>query len=568
VQTVANVARGAGVEPTDVVFISEYTGGGFGSKIPGSINMAIPALLSKKANNVPVMLRITREEEHYIGRARPGITSRVKAAFRKDGRLLALDGLAIADNGPYNSQGDAGSAGSTISLCYQPMAMRWRTMSVLTNTPPKVSQRAPGGMQGNGLMEPIMAKAARQLGIDEVEIHKINAPDGQAQFGSNRGRVTMANVPAALDRGAELFNWAEKKARSGKRVGTKVRGAGVAVSSYTAGSTGFDGLILIRPDGKVQIQSGIGNHGTHSVFDCHRVAAEMLGVNWDQVEVLWGDTARNLPWSCISAGSQTAHAMTRAAHAAAMDTRRKLQEVAARALGGSPDSYRVADGRVSAGGRSLTFAQAAQRAVQYGGEYDGHEPPQNINAFTRRSVEALAGQGLIGVARDAYPRVGATQSFVAGFAEVEVDVETGAFTILDFAAVVDVGTVLNPRGLQGQTFGGAMLGIGHAAFQRTVYDTHYGVPLAKRFYHNKPPTILDAPRQFEFAALDIPDPQTPVGVRGIGEPPVGAGMGAVLNALAAAVGDEVFRRSPVTPDIILSSLEAGRRTHEPLTTHI
>jgi CO/xanthine dehydrogenase Mo-binding subunit len=260
--------------------------------------------------------------------------------------------------------------------------------------------------------------------------------------------------------------------------------------------------------------------------------------------------------------------MTRAAHAAAMDTRRKLQEVAARALGGSPASYRVADGRVSAGGRSLTFAQAAQRAIQYGGEYDGHEAPQGINAFTRRSLEALAGQGLIGVARDNYPRVGATQSFVAGFAEVEVDVETGHFTILDFAAVADVGTVLNPRSLKGQTFGGAMLGIGHAISQKTVYDTHYGVPLAKRFYQNKPPTILDAPRQFEFAALDIPDPQTPVGVRGIGEPPVGAGMGAVLNALAAAVGDEVFRRSPVTADLILSSLEAGRRTHEPLTHHI
>ena len=188
--------------------------------------------------------------------------------------------------------------------------MRWRTINVLTNTPPKTSQRAPGGMQGNGLMEPVITKAANKLGIDQVEIRKINAPAGKAPFGppaggGRRGYVTSAFVREALDKGAEIFNWEEKKARSGKRVGTKVRGSGVAISAYTAGSTGFDGLLVIRPDGKVQIQSGIGNLGTHSVIDVHRVAADVLGVPWDQCEVVWGNTAKHLPWSCISAGSQT-----------------------------------------------------------------------------------------------------------------------------------------------------------------------------------------------------------------------------------------------------------------------
>ena len=576
VQTVAAILRGVGMDPatdTDkIVFVSEYTGGGFGSKIPGSINMAIPALLAKKAN-APVQLRITREDEHYIGRARPALHSRVKVGFRKDGKILAIDGFAIADNGPYNSQGDAGAAGSTISLCYQPEAMRWRTINVLTNTPPKTSQRAPGGMQGNGLMEPVLAKAARKLGIDEVEIHRINAPEGKAPLGppaagGRRNYVTSAFVKQALDKGAEIFNWQEKKARSGKRVGTKVRGAGVAVSAYTAGSIGFDGLLVIRPDGKVQIQSGIGNLGTHSVMDVHRVVMELLDTPWDQCELVWGDTGKHLPWTCISAGSQTTHAMTRAAHAVGTQAKKMLQEVASKALGGSPASYQVSNGRVSGGGRSMTFAQAANKAIELGGIYDGHEAPEGINAFTRRSVAGLAGQGLVAAARDTYPRDGQSQSYVAGFAEVEVDVETGAYKILDFAAVADVGTVLNPRSLQGQTFGGAMLGIGHAIGQHWVYDQHYGVPLAKRFYHNKPPTILDAPANFTFAALDIADPETPVGARGIGEPPCGAGLGAVMNAIAAAVGDEIFRRSPVTADMILTSLESGRRTTEPLTAHI
>ncbi len=373
VQTVGSVATSVGIKPEDVVLISEYTGGGFGSKIPGAIFYAIPALLSKKAN-APVLMRITREEEHYVGRARPGLTSRVKVGFRKDGKIVVIDGFAIQENGPYNQQGDVNSAGQTISLCYQPEAMRWRTVTVLTNTPPKTSQRAPGGMQGNGLMEPVITKAANKLGIDQVEIRRINAPEGRAPFGAagangQRQRVTDSHLKDALTKGAELFGWEEKKARSGRRVGTKVRGSGVAVSSYTAGSIGFDGLLVFRPDGKIQVQSGIGNLGTHSMFDVHRVAAEILDTPWEQFEVVYGDTGKHLPWSCISAGSQTAHAMTRAAHAVATAAKARLQEVAAKTYGGSPASYPVSNGRV---GR-MSFADAAKKAIELGGTYDGHE---------------------------------------------------------------------------------------------------------------------------------------------------------------------------------------------------
>src|SRR5216683_3070342 len=312
VQTVASVARWTGITPDKVVIISEYTGGGFGSKIPGAISMAIPALLSKKAN-APVMMRITREDEHFIGRARPGILARMKIGFRKDGRITALDMYTVMDNGPYDAQGDARSAGTTVSLAYQPEPMRWRGLTVLTNTPPKTSQRAPGGAQGIGIVEPLLSKAAKKLGVDQVELRKINAPAGKAKFGPAAARgqqayVTSAFVREALDKGAELFKWDEKKARSGKRTGSKVRGAGVAVSPFSAGSTGFDGLFIIRPDGKVQFQSGIGNLGTHSVMDVHRVAAEMLDVSWEQCDVVFGNTSKSLPWTCISAGSQTTHA--------------------------------------------------------------------------------------------------------------------------------------------------------------------------------------------------------------------------------------------------------------------
>src|SRR5204863_3635304 len=129
--------------------------------------------------------------------------------------------------------------------------------------------------------------------------------------------------------------------------------------------------------------------------------------------------------------------------------------------------------------------------------------------FTVASAQALSGQGLMAVARDTMPRDGATHSYVAGFAEVEVDLETGVYKIVDFLAVADVGTVIHPRALGGQILGRSMLGIGHALGQKWVYDQHYGIALAKRFHHNKPPTILDAPEKMAWDAVESPDPETP-----------------------------------------------------------
>src|SRR5207253_2853311 len=213
------------------------------------------------------------------------------------------------------------------------------------------------------------------------------------------------------------------KADSGKRVGTKVRGIGVAVSPYSGGSTGFDGLLIIKPDGRVQIQSGIGNLGTESVFDVHRVAADILGVPFEQCDIVWGSTTKNLPWTCVSAGSQTTHAMPRAGQGVGNAAVRMIQEGAAKTHGGNAAASKV---------------------------------------------------------------------------------ETGKYFVTDYLVVADVGTVINPRTLHGQALGGSMMGIGHAISQKWVYDQHYGVPLAKRFYYNKPLTILDAPAKMSADAVGLP----------------------------------------------------------------
>src|SRR6267378_3871308 len=572
-QTVPAIGRWLGIDPSNVVFISEYTGGGFGSKITGDITLVIPALLSKKTN-APVMMRISREEEHFIGRGRPSLLGRMKVGFSKEGRITALDMFVICDNGPYDAVGDAPSSGRIVSLLYQPQAMRWRGLTVLTNTPPRSAQSSPGGLQGIVIIEPIIAKAARKLGIDQVAIRRINCPEGKAPLGpvvqGKRQYATSAFLKEALDRGAEQFKWNERIARTPKRKGTKVRGIGVSLSCYVGGTIGFDGLLVINPDGRISFQSGIGNLGTESVMDVHRAGAEVLGVPWEKCNVVWGNTSKDLPFTCVSGGSQTTHAMTRAAYATAMDARQKLKEIAAKKLGGKPENYDVANERVfrKGGGAGMTLAQAAKYAIQLGGIYDGHEVSADLNRRTKAAAAALAGQGLLAAAKDNYPRDGATFSYIASFAEVEVDVETGKYNIVDFLAYADVGSVIHPRSLGGQVLGRSILGIGHAIGQKWVYDPHYGAMLSTRFYQSKPPTILDVPVDMQWAALDIPDPETPVGARGVGEPPVGGGCASILNALSDALGNEIFQRAPVNADTILTSLEAGRPMQHPLMAHI
>ena len=565
IRSVGPIARWVGIEPSQVVFVSEYSGGGFGSKIQSYPYVAIPALLSKKTNR-PVMLRISREAENYIGRMRPGFQARITMGFRKDGRITAIDSFIIEDPGPYELTGQAEVAAQVASNSYQPLAIRFRGIYVATNTPPKGAQRAPGLPQSVCMFEPLISKAARKLGLDQVEIRKINAPSSDSKFGVREPlqNMTSAYVREALDRGAERFKWQERKQRVSQHSGPKVRGIGVSVGSFTAGSVGYDGLILVKPDGKLYIHQGIGNFGALAVMDTARVAAEFLGMPWKQCEVVWGGTGKHVPWSSNSGGSQTAHAHSRANYATALDLKRKLQEIAAQQMGGSPEAYEVDNGyvyRKDSTGSSLAFAKAAELAIKLGGKYDGHEIPQQVNAVTKASVEALAGQGLIGVAKDEFPRKGVTQGFNAGFAEVELDLETGVCRIVDYTSVADVGTVLHPRNLGGQILGGSVEGFGHITSRNMIYERQSGRLLSRRMYQIRPPSILDVPLEMTWDAVNIPDPQNPVGVKGTGEPPVGAAAGAVLCAISDAlsrVDKDIIYRTPVLVDRVLAALGSGK----------
>ena len=238
-QTVAGVARWVGIPPENVVVVSEYTGGGFGSKITGAISLIIPALLAKKAN-APVMMRISREEEHYIGRARPGVRGRMKVGFSKEGRITALDMFSVSDNGPFERQGDCNNTGvdrvADVSAAGDALPRHLGADEhAAARSAESAGRHAVAHAHGAGHREG-GAQARDRSGGDPPH----QRADGKALFGPPAGPkavrqyVTSAFVKEALDKGAELFKWDERKAQSGKRNGTKVRGVGVAREHLSA----------------------------------------------------------------------------------------------------------------------------------------------------------------------------------------------------------------------------------------------------------------------------------------------------------------------------------------------
>lgn len=542
------------IELKDLVYIGENCGGGFGSKIGPYPSMAIPVFLSKKIGRA-VMLRVTREEEYYLGTARVGFQGRVKIGFKSDGAVSAVDLFIVQDIGSHSTGGDASSAGGAISILYQPQAMRFRGLPVLTNTTPRGAQRGPGQNQIAAVMGPIMDAAARQLNMDRVEIRRINAPDSNSRINANQGPVTSAYMKQALELGAQMFAWDKKLGEKNTTAAHKVIGLGIGQGYHSAGAKGFDGLVRITPDGKIHLHSGVGNLGTYSYASTTRSAAEVLKCDWENCVVEYGSTEASLPWSSYQAGSNTSFTHSRANYAAASDAVEKIKQIAAQVLGGGSSEYDIANERVfskATPSKSMSYAQVAQEAIKLGGAYSGASFPDDIHPVTQIAVQQIAGSGLIGVAKDKLPQEGTVPGLAVCFMQIELDTETGKYEILDHVAIAECGTVVHPQGLYNQMSGGAVWGIGLAGYERHAYDPQNGLPANVGFHQCKPPTYLDTPLEIKVGAVDLPDPQSPFGIRGIGEPAMGCASAALMGALSDALEGRLFNQSPVTADMIIN----------------
>jgi CO/xanthine dehydrogenase Mo-binding subunit len=563
------LAKQLGIDPANVVFIGEYCGGGFGSKGQVYPTMVLPALVARKTGR-PVMLHLSRAEEYFLGSARHGFQGSIRIGFAADGRITALDVYLVQDQGGVFGFQDYRSAGVGLSVIYQPEAMRWRGIPVLTNTPPCGAMRGPGQNQMVPVIEPLIDKAARQLGIDRLTIRKINAPQDGAHFGARRDTVSSAYVRDILDKGAEKFGWQERLKRSAQRKGSKITGVAVGQGFHPAGSNGFDGLLRITPDGKLHVHTGVSNLGTYSYAATSRIAAEVLNYDWSNVVIERGDTRRGLPWNSVQGGSNTCFTESRTNLAAAQDLKRKLFDIAARDLGGTADDYELGAEKVvskSDGAKSMSVALAAKRAIALGGAFSGYDLPPDIHPLTKAAALAIAGTGLVGVAKDTLPRPALVASFCATFVEVELDAETGQVAIVDMLAVSDNGIVIHPQGIAAQIRGASVMGIGLAQLERRVYDPRLGLPANVGYIQVKPPSWLDVPAGIETVTLDRPEPLNPFGIKGVGEPPMGSAAAAVVCAISDALGGVVFNRLPVALDMILYALANQPPPHRPLQVH-
>jgi len=550
----SGLARMLNIDLADLVFINEATGGGFGSKIGPYPYMAVTGYLSRLLNR-PVQTRITREQEFYIGSARSGMQGWIKTGIKADGKVSAVD-MVVVNDGGMTGGGSGNSSAQHVTVAYQPENMRFRMISVYTNTTPRGAQRGPGQNEMAAVLAPYTDKLAAAVGMDRAQFRKLNAMNSAGFQGGSQGPVTSAFVREAIEQGEREFGWQDKLALP-RVSGSKVRGVGIGIGYHGAGGRGYDGLLRMDADGRLHIHSGVGNLGTYSYAATSRVAAERLQIPWERCEIHRGRSDRHLPHSSGQGGSNTIFTHSRTNWVAAEDMIAKMKEIAAMDLGGNADDYEIGGERVYRSDDNdvgMSYAETARRAMELGGRFAGEVYPDDINPLTQLAVQGLAGSGLIGVAKDKIPGQGQPPGVQVGFMEIELDKDTGKVEILDYTMVGDCGTVVHPKNFMNAMRGGMVWGVGLAALEKHVYDPQNGLPANVGIYQSKPPTNMDVPVETNMSAVNIPDPQNPVGARGIGEPTQGAAAAAYASALAHALDGFSFKTAPVTTDMIINHL--------------
>ncbi len=562
------IAGVIGVPKEDLVFVNAATGGGFGQRArAGSIPIyGVPAKLSQKINR-PVMMRITREEEFTIGGARQGLTGWLKVGFKPDGVMAACDLWMVSDNGGKGGGADAYSAADCVSVLYQADAVRFRGTAIGTNTAHRGAQRGPGQNQIAPIISPILDAAADELGISRFDIRKINTPMTGDVGGPQRTPFTSAYMPEALELAAEQFGWEERQSRRRQTNGSKVIGLGIGQGYHNAGRSGMDGIVMMSPDGRLKVHNGVGNLGTYSYASTSRAAAEVLKMPWERVDIITGRTDLHLPITSPQDGSNSIFTNTRTFYGAAQDMLAKMKEIAAIDLGGAADDYDISNERVHQIANEsigMTFGQVASRAIELGGKYTGSaDLPEELAEWTQISVSRLAGTGFMGVFHDSVHE-GNPPGFTVSCVEIELDKETGKYEILDLINVAESGTIMHPKGMENQLVGGAVWGIGLSGYERHLYDPQNGMPASTGYWQSKVPTYLDTPVKIQTGWVDLPDPENPVGARGVGEPAQGSVSAALTAAITDALDGHIFGASPITADMIINHIAGTSENSVPL----
>jgi xanthine dehydrogenase YagR molybdenum-binding subunit len=501
-------AAGLKIPQANVRVITEFMGGGFGSKFGPDIQGLLCARVAKAAG-APVKMMLDRKEEHLTTGNRPSAFARVRAGVSADGKLAAFDAQTWGTGGA--------GAGSDYPLPYIyifPNRKRMHT-DVYINSGQQRAMRAPGHPQGCFVTEVLMDELADRIRMDPMEFRLKNLPP----------LAPNAMWAKYFPMGAERINWKSRHVTGDPAPGPIKRGLGCSANRWGGAGQGARAHCEIGSDGSVVMRCGTQDIGTGNRTIMAMVVAETLGLEVNQVTIELGDS--NHPFAPGSGGSTTAAAVMPAMRVTAGKARDALFERIAPQLGVPLEQISIGVGQVVAGSRNLSWRDACKMLGTV---------PVSVDGQWERGLSAGGTSGV-------------------QFADVEVDIETGITRVRKIVCVQDCGLIVDAKTAETQCYGGIISGLNYAVYEERILDRNTAnmVNPNMEWYHMAGQS--DIP-EIDVVLVDQPER----GVIGIGEPPAVATAAAVANAIRNATG-VTLRSIPITPDKLLTELERAGGTN-------
>ncbi len=522
-----------GIDPEQLRVVTPDIGGSFGIRITNYPEQTVLLAAAKELGR-PVAWVSSRVEAFLSDAHGRDQTSRAELALDADGRIMALKVDTYGNFGAYASSGAAGVLGTGVSKslghCYRIPAMRFRATAVYTNTAPTDAYRGAGKPEAQTLVERLIDKAAKACKMDPIEFRRRNIiPEAAMPYkGAHGFTYAFARFEAAMNRAIEASDWARfGSRRSEAEANGKIRGIGIGLYLHMTGGrkteTSWVGLL---PGGTIEVRTGVQASGQGHETAFAELVAGRLGIAREKVSVREGDSDI-LPRGGGSGGSNS---LTIGATTIARATDRFIEsarELAADALETAVADLEFGQGAFTVVGTDRRIGLFDLAADESDAEFEA--PPACVGEADFEGDHQTVPHG-------------------AYVAEVEVDPDTGMTSLLRFVAVDDLGVRLVPTIADGQLQGGLTQGIGQAMLEHTVYDPDSGQMLSGSFMDYALPRAADFPA-FEMIATDDPARENPLGMKGAGENGTIGAPGAIMNAIANAIGTHDFEM-PISSEAI------------------
>jgi CO/xanthine dehydrogenase Mo-binding subunit/aerobic-type carbon monoxide dehydrogenase small subunit (CoxS/CutS family) len=544
-----------GVETSKVRVRVPYVGGGFGGKA-GIALEPLAYCLSKAAGGRPVKLQASREEEFNTLPSRQGLDSTIKTGVKKDGTITALEITYLWDAGAYADYGVnvgraaayAGAGPYVIPNC------KIDSKVVYTNKIFGTAYRGFGHLEVLWGIERNLDLIANALGINPYDLRQKNLLRvGEKTItgelfteGHGRPDEVLRLVSEAID-----FK-PERAAKPVKPHSGKVRGKGIAMLHKAPAMpvfTSCSAVINFASDATATVLVSGVDYGQGTYTTLAQIAADELKLPLDKVKVTWDCDTDFSPYDWQTVASRFAVMGGNAVIEASRDCLRQIKEVAGQALHAPPERLICENGQVWVQGRPETKLNYAQLVLGYSYP-DGNSIGGPIIGRGRYIAQGLThldpetGQG----------RPALNWTYGAHACEVEVDTDTGEVRVLKIASAFDAGKVLNEQQCRTQVVGGVVQGLGSAMWEKFVFDG--GRLLNNSFVDYKIPTAKDIPDEMQQFFVETPHPQGPYGARGVAEHPMISVPSAVGNAIANAIGIDLYTL-PLDPERIYLTLKRG-----------